>query len=244
MNYGISSSLAALIVMVTAWGCDQTQTNTSGRPTTAADRPSDLSHAVGQSRPDATGNDENHSDWIEAADRDPTYLDFEVMDQSGNSMPLSSLTGKSTAISFIFTRCPRSDMCPLIVKTMARLQRLIEKAGIESNVRLLLISYDPAYDTPKRLRQYGEQRGLKFTNAKMLRPSPRDTHELLMELDIAVVPNSDGTFGHFIELVLLDHKGAIASNTRGGIWDNRKTLEDLKELLLEANSDITAATGD
>ena len=234
---------AALFAVAMVCGCDQTASNTPQRSTTETSAPTGPTDVASQSHPQPTDDDENGSDWIEPADRELAYLDFEVTDQSGSDMALSSLTGKPTVISFMFTRCPRPDMCPLIVTTMARLQRLTEEAGIGNDVRLLLISYDPGYDTPQRLRQYGEQRGLEFTNAKMLRPSPRDTYELLTELDIAVVPNCDGTFGHFIELVLLDHQGAIASNTRGGIWDNRKVIEDLKKLLAEAKSGETAASG-
>ncbi len=172
-------------------------------------------------------------EWIAPDERHDLYLDIALTDQDGNELKLSDFAGKPMAITFIFTRCPLPNMCPLITTTMANLQRLTQNAGIDNDVQLLLISYDPGFDTPQRLKKYGSDRGILWTNAKMLRPAEADTAELLHELDIGVTPQANGMIGHFIELVLVDRQGRAARNSRDTVWNNQVVIEQLKKLVAE-----------
>ena len=174
------------------------------------------------------------SEWVKPADRQAFDLDYKMTDQDGNSLSLEDLKGKPIAMSFIFTRCPNPQMCPLIVTAMARLQNDLEQAGLADQVWLTLLSYDPVFDTPARLKRYGADRGLRFTNAKMLRPDPNQFRELLHEFQIGVDYNADGSIGHFIELLVIDHKGRFVRDYQGDIWSNQRVLDDLKKLVAES----------
>lgn len=171
--------------------------------------------------------------WYQPDDRDELYLDLAVTDQDGAEHLLSDYVGKPIALSFIFTRCANPRMCPTITVTMARLQRDIEKAGLTDKTRVMLVSYDPVYDTPQRLKKYGSDRGFRFDNGAILRPGLDQYRELLSELSISVVPLGDGTFNHAMELLLLDAKGRFVRDYRGDIWDNAPVLADLKKLVEE-----------
>jgi len=179
-------------------------------------------------------NTHRASSWIQPGDREAFYLDFGMTDQDGHSLQLSDLVGQPIAMSFIFTRCPNPNMCPLITLQMTNLQQNLKSAGLGDQVKLVLLSYDPTYDTPTRLKQYASQRGLEFTNATVLRPDADDFRELLDELQIGVNYRPDGSIGHFIELLLIDRQGRFVRDYQGGIWDNTAVMEDLKELASEA----------
>ncbi len=213
----------------------------------AASQPSESN--VAQSQP-ATGGSHDDTDraasgasggwragpWLEPADRDVFYLDFAVTDQDGRELNLQDLVGKPIALTFIFTRCPSPDMCPLMTATMAGLQERVEQAGLSDRVRLVMMTYDPTYDTPARLKAYGAGRGLQFTNALMLRPDPDRFRELIDELRIGVSYNADGSIGHFIELLLIDSDGRYVRDYQGAIWGNEAVLADLKRLDAERRS--------
>jgi len=116
---------------------------------------------------------------------------------------------------------------------MANLQRDLEEAGLSEKVKLALITYDPVYDTPGRLKAYGADRGLRFTNAVMLRPGVEQFRQLLHEFQIGVDYRADGSIGHFIELLLIDHAGRFVRDYQGQVWDNVAVLDDLKKLVAQ-----------
>ena len=260
MKSHLTLTTAVFALFLAAPGCEDRPAST-----VTQDHPSDQSHADHADHPDHSDHTDHSdhsdhkdhtnpapdaadhamhgahqldSDWYEPDERDAIDLNFTMTDQDGRELSLQDLAGKPMAVSFIYTRCPMPNMCPLITSTMARLQRKAAEAGIDKHIHLLLITYDPAYDFPARLKTYGTQRGLRYTNAKMLRPDPDTAYELFRELDIAIAPNpaGDGTFGHFMEIALIDHQSRIASNTRGGIWDNVKVLSQLQTLVNEMKS--------
>lgn len=173
------------------------------------------------------------SEWTEPAKRQAFLLDFNVTNQDGQMLQLSELVGTPMAVSFFFTRCPQPNMCPLITSTMTQLQRKVEQAGLSEKVRLILISYDPGYDTPSRLQKYAEGYGFKFDNGMMLRPKTEEYMALLGEMGIDIAPEPDGNIGHFIELILIDRKGRYVRDYTGAIWDNDAVLADLRTLAAE-----------
>lgn len=177
------------------------------------------------------------SAWQVPADRPAFDLDYTLTDQDGKAVKLADLRGKPIAMTFFFTRCPLPTMCPLIVTTMARLQMQLDQAGLGKDVHLLLVSYDPTHDTPEAMKKYGEDRGLVFTNAAMLRPTPEDLRGLIHEFNIGVKYYTDGSIGHFIELLVLDRDGRFVRDYTGGIWDNAKVADDLARLVAEPASD-------
>lgn len=182
---------------------------------------------------DQTRTEWRASQWVDPSQRETFDLGFSMTDQDGRSLTLADLLGRPIAMTFIFTRCPNPQMCPLITTAMGRLQNQLEKTSLADQVYLVLLSYDPVFDTPDRLKKYGAQRGLEFTNAYMLRPDPDQFRQLLDEFQIGVHYNPDGSIGHFIELLLIDHQGRFVRDYQGDIWSNAAVLDDLKQLVAE-----------
>jgi len=80
--------------------------------------------------------------------------DIEVLDQNGRKIHFYTdlVKGQTVVINFIFTTC--TTICPPLGATFARVQKeLGDKVG--RDVRLILISVDPATDTPERLKAWG-----------------------------------------------------------------------------------------
>ena len=44
--------------------------------------------------------------------------DFQLVNQEGQAVRLSDFRGKAVLLSFIFTRCPMPNMCPLVTTKM------------------------------------------------------------------------------------------------------------------------------
>ena len=79
--------------------------------------------------------------------------EFELTNQRGERLRLSDLAGRALVMFFGYTFCP--DICPA---TLARVREVKAALAPEDAARFtgVLVSVDPARDTPQRLGQYVE----------------------------------------------------------------------------------------
>jgi protein SCO1/2 len=81
--------------------------------------------------------------------------DFALVNQDGRKIALNSFQGKVLLVTFIYTRCPFPDFCPLVSKNFSQIYATLRgNPALESKVRLLSASFDPEHDTPAVLKHY------------------------------------------------------------------------------------------
>ena len=173
------------------------------------------------------------SPWTEPADRASFGLDFEMTDQDGQKVKLNKYVGKPTVYSFIFTRCANPQMCPLVTSTMAVLQGKLANAGIADKINCVLISYDPLWDNPERLKAFGDERGFNFKQGAMLSPAPDHFRDFITDWEIAFGVAPDGQINHKMEMMMFDKRGKFVRLYHGEIWKNADVIQDLQRLLAE-----------
>jgi cytochrome oxidase Cu insertion factor (SCO1/SenC/PrrC family) len=189
-------------------------------------------------QPESNGPDAEEyrrSKWLAPGERgERVVLGLRVTDQEGKAHDLADLCGRPTALSFLYTRCTNPNKCPRVVAEMAHLLTLLGAEGLDSQVRLLVMTYDPEHDTPARLRQYGEKHGLRFTpDVMMLRPDSREKGRFFDRLQVAVNYDPSGVNLHGVQLFLFDREGRFVRRYQSVFWDNGEVLGDLKRLALE-----------
>ena len=82
--------------------------------------------------------------------------DVSLVDQDGRPLRLADYRGKAVALTFVFTRCPMPDFCPLMMTRFAAAHAALAKdEGLAAKTRLLTVSFDTTHDTPDVLRAYG-----------------------------------------------------------------------------------------
>jgi protein SCO1/2 len=80
--------------------------------------------------------------------------------QDDTSIHLADLRGRVVVLTFIYTRCPLPDFCPLMDKRFAELARRLKSAPrLADATRLLSISFDPEHDTPEALARHARMVG-------------------------------------------------------------------------------------
>jgi protein SCO1 len=86
---------------------------------------------------------------------DEQVPNFALVNQDGRRVHLDQYRGKAVVVTFIYTRCPLPDYCPLMTHNFAQLEKELAKTpGLYGKTHLLSISFDPKYDTPEVLRSY------------------------------------------------------------------------------------------
>ena len=81
--------------------------------------------------------------------------DFALINQDGKRITLRQYRGRALLLTFIYTRCPLPDYCPLMTERFGDIEKaLATEPALYANTHLLSITVDPEYDTPQVLRQY------------------------------------------------------------------------------------------
>ena len=86
--------------------------------------------------------------------------DTALVDQNGRAVHLLSdvLRDKVVVVDFIYTNC--TDVCPMVSHTFSQLQDALG-GMLDSQVRLVSLTVDPARDTPAVLKAYSAQHGAR-----------------------------------------------------------------------------------
>lgn len=83
---------------------------------------------------------------------------FPITDQDGRRLTLRDFAGRVLVVTFIYTRCPLPDFCPLMVQHLERVRRRANDGRFGDRVAFLGVTLDPAFDTSAVLRTYGVSR--------------------------------------------------------------------------------------
>ena len=83
--------------------------------------------------------------------------DFQLRNQDDEPIRLRQFKGRAVILTFIYTRCPLPDFCPLMMKHFDAINRLLaSRPDLADRVHLVGVSVDPEYDTPAVLKAYGK----------------------------------------------------------------------------------------
>jgi SCO1/SenC len=94
-----------------------------------------------------------------------------IEDQDGVRSSLAQLLGgRPCLIGFFYTRCMNPEKCSLMITRLAGVARYLHHHPEGRGWNVLGISYDPQFDSPERLRDFGMARAFPFgRNARLLR---------------------------------------------------------------------------
>ena len=157
--------------------------------------------------------------------------DFTLTSHEGGQFTLSSLQPKAVLLDFIFTRCP--GPCPILTAAHASLQRKFSDA-IQDRTHLVSVSIDPSYDSPKRLRAYGETRGADLEHWTFVTGEPAVVAGVLEDYYVGTVRQDDGSLEHIVITYLIDPMGRIAERYIGLDVSDHQILDDLERVLAES----------
>jgi protein SCO1/2 len=139
--------------------------------------------------------------------------DFELVDQSGEALSLSSLEGKVVAVTFIYSRCPLPDYCPRMVENFRALrQRFADR--MNRDLVFLTISFDPRYDTPEVLTRYAASQRAGGPGWHFLTGDPKKIERVCNAFGIEYFAE-EGLITHTLETAVIDRHGRLAATVEG-----------------------------
>lgn len=160
---------------------------------------------------------------------DDLVPDLRLTDQEGEPFRLSDYHGRALVLTFIYTRCPIPDYCPLMSRNFQRLQPKLEEA-FGDRAQLLSVSFDPAYDTPEVLRDYAARYTDDLTNWTFATGSPEEVGQATALFGV-FTEETGNQFVHNLTTALIGPDGRLRQLWRGNDWEPEEVLPAVRETL-------------
>ncbi|NNE67165.1 MAG: redoxin domain-containing protein [Pyrinomonadaceae bacterium] len=165
---------------------------------------------------------------------------FSLTNQDGKTISPDNFKGKGLAITFIYAQCPLPAYCILMSKNFSDLANQINaEEELKNTYRLLSISFDPARDTPEKLKSYGIGylgRGSKATDFVVWQLAVGEDKEVRKIADFAglryEVDEKDKTqFTHSLRTLVVAPDGTIKKVFTGNDWKAEDLLREMKSAM-------------
>jgi protein SCO1/2 len=165
--------------------------------------------------------------------------DFSLTNEDGKRISLRDYRGKALVISFIYTRCPLQDECPLTTHNFAVVEKaLAASPALYGATHLLSVSFDPAYDTPAVMRSYARGFGEdRFDHWEFATLPTAETRDVAKFFNI-FLSEQQGQISHSTCTAIIAPDGALYRLYSGNDWNPDSLLADLRSLLTPGGSDI------
>ena len=156
--------------------------------------------------------------------------DAHLIDQDGAAKTFSSFRGHRVAMTFIYTRCPLPDFCPLMDKHFADIQKTIASTPSLADVRLVTVTLDPAFDTPTVLRAHAKRQGADLMRWTFLTGDPKEVNQFGSQLGMYVEhdPTGSSTITHNLRTAVIDPQGRLVKIHTGNDWTPAELVADLE----------------
>ena len=155
-------------------------------------------------------------------------------DQTGTPVSLTAWAGSAGVVTFIYTRCPLPDFCPLMDRRFGEIQKAAAAdPTLAGRVKLLSVSFDPAFDTPAVLAAHAARVGAgpdwRFATA-----APAVVDRFAAEFGVNVIREADATITHNLRTAVVGPDGRVVAAYSGNDWTADALLADLRGALAAA----------
>ena len=153
---------------------------------------------------------------------------FSLTNQNGERISLDTFRDQPFVLTFVFTRCPVPNFCPRMSNNFEELQAAIKSGGgAVAATRLLSITLDPGYDTPKVLSDYA---AFHHADSKIWTFATGDGKEIdsITRAFSVYRQNEGGTISHGLATALINRDRRIERIWRGNAWTPAEVTEAIQ----------------
>lgn len=133
-------------------------------------------------------------------------------DQTNHAFSLPALRGAPVVVAMFYGTC--RSVCPVLVEDMKRLEGTLN-AQSKAKTHFVLVTFDPARDTPAVLENYAKDVRVDTTRWHLISGTEEATRELANVIGVQYRKTSDGGFAHSSQITLLDRNGTVANQVVG-----------------------------
>jgi protein SCO1 len=154
------------------------------------------------------------------------------LDQDGRKRSFDSFKGSPVVLTFIYTRCPLPTFCPLMDRHFVAIQKTLKEDAALRSVRLVTVSFDPAYDRPPVLKTHARNLKADLTRWTFLTGDRDEVDRFAMRFGVSIARamNDPRDITHNLRTAIVDAEGKLVKVYTGNEWTPDQVLADLKTL--------------
>ena len=188
----------------------------------------EITHTGKEPLPDRAGGSPMAAVMLGLGD---TVPDAALIDQNDRRRAFAEWRGTPTLITFIYTRCPLPNYCPLMDKNFAAIQRQgAADKDLKGKFKLVSISFDPEHDTPAVMKAHAATLKADPNVWTFLTADNVTIDRFAAKFGVSVTREGDapGEITHNLRTTLIDADGKILRIYTGGEWTVDVALADLR----------------
>jgi protein SCO1/2 len=156
--------------------------------------------------------------------------DFTLVNQDGKPVKLTQYRGRVLVLTFVYTRCPLPDYCPLMTDNFSEIEKTLKAVPeMYAKSHLLSISVDPDNDTPKVLRAYATNHSADFGHWDFLTGARDDVKRVATYFGMQYWRDGDQVV-HSLRTAIVGADGKVVKLYRGNEWKPEEIVSELREL--------------
>ena len=155
--------------------------------------------------------------------------DFRLVNQDGASVTFSDFKGKAVLLTFIYTRCPLPDFCPLLSSKFADLQQRLNKE-FPGRFQLVSLTIDPRFDTPEVLKAYAERYQAEQSSWTFATASQEEINRAAAALGL-YIEDAGGLINHDLRTALISPKGKLVQVWKSNVWTPYEVQRSVRKAL-------------
>jgi len=166
--------------------------------------------------------------------------DFAMVNQDGKRIHFRDFQGDVLLVTFIYTRCPFPDYCPLVSKNFSKIYASLRKdPSLGPKIRLLSVSFDPDHDTPAVLRQYAATfrattGGDPFARWQFAAVPPKELVNVANFFGLYYETQGDQIV-HSMSTTVISPEGTVYKWYQDNDWKPADLIEDAAQALQQGN---------
>ena len=158
--------------------------------------------------------------------------DTALTDQDGRVIALPQLLGNAVVVTFIYTRCPLPQFCPMMDRRFADVQqRIRSEQALAGRARLLSVSFDPDHDRPEILKAHASKLGADPAMWSFVTAPRNAVDKFAAKFGVNVIREADRTITHNLRTTVIGPDGRVVSVYNGSDWTPQQVVDDLRRAL-------------
>jgi protein SCO1/2 len=156
--------------------------------------------------------------------------DFTLINQAGKRISIHKYRGRAVVLTFIYTRCPLPDYCPLMTDNFSEIEKALQQE-LEPYLKtqLLSISVDPEYDTPRVLRQYAAAHSTDESHWDFATGTKDEVRKIATYFGMQYWRDADQIV-HSLRTAIISPDGKFVKLYRGNEWKPEEIAIELRNV--------------
>lgn len=143
-------------------------------------------------------------------------LQADLRTQAGSHAGLDVDRGHPVLISMFYGTCPAA--CPMLISGIKDYESRLDAAS-RAELRVLMVSFDAARDTPARLTGLAQLHRVDTARWLFASAQESDARKIAALLGVSYRRQPDGNFDHSLLITLLDRDGRVLARTSTMVGD-------------------------